>query len=685
MKKRVNLFGLLAGVFLFAACESNIDSKPVYYTVTFNSNGGTAIETQTVESGEKAIKPSDPALTGYGFDGWYLDDAEYDFSIPVKKNLILSARWTEGEVNYTVHHFLQNIENDDYTEEESQTLSGRTNALTQAATNEYEGFTPKEFEQQNIKADGTTEINIYYDRNLITLIFDKTDSIAQWEEEWSSLAVDGKIVLKGKYGANVNAPDLPLKSGYGTAWNENIQTVFTESKTYTVIYEAGNINYKVEHYLENSDDNNYTLYETVNMTGKTGELTQASAKTYEHFTVRDFEQKTLTADTDNIVKIYYAMERFEVAFNTSGGNSVASQFIKYGNKVNEPETPEYEPHIFDGWFITAEDETKTPFDFNTEITSTLTIHAKWKIVATADTVVSEINKMTENCTLILSGEISNTTLDLIKEALNEKDLLIELDLSKTTGLTEIADSQFNNFKRLSKIVLPEGITSIGNQAFRWSENLTEIILPDSLKTIGVEAFRHCDGLTSLTLPDNVTTIKDNAFGYSENLRTITISKSTNSIGIGAFRGCNSLTSIEVSPGNTKFKSIDGVLYSYDETAIYCYPKAKTGNYYSIKETVTSIMNYAFFSCTALTGISIPDKVTTIEKCAFMNCTNLTAISLSSNLSSIGNSVFENCTSLKSINFNGSVFVWENVSKGSNWAKNVPAKNVQCTDMIWAIN
>ena len=237
--------------------------------------------------------------------------------------------------------------------------------------------------------------------------------------------------------------------------------------------------------------------------------------------------------------------------------------------------------------------------------------------------------MTENCTLILSGEISNTTLDLIKEALNEKDLLIELDLSRTTGLTEITEDQFNSFRKLSKIVLP-----------------------DTLKTISAHAFRNCDGLTSLTLPDSVTTIKDDAFGYSENLRTITISKNTNSIGIGVFRGCDSLTSIEVSPGNTKFKSIDGVLYSYDETAIYCYPKGKSGNSYSIKSSVTCIKNYAFFACNDLTNIYIPFTVTTIEKNAFSYCTNLTAITLPSTVKSINARVFENCTSLNSIYFNG---------------------------------
>ena len=45
-----------------------------YYTVTFDTDGGTAIPAQSVRSGGKATKPADPTKSGYTFGGWYKED-----------------------------------------------------------------------------------------------------------------------------------------------------------------------------------------------------------------------------------------------------------------------------------------------------------------------------------------------------------------------------------------------------------------------------------------------------------------------------------------------------------------------------------------------------------------------------------------------------------------------------------
>ena len=68
------------------------------YTVTFNSNGGSAVTAQTVEAGEKATEPSDPTKDGYTFSGWYTSDTlttAWDFSTDtVNSNITLYAKWT---------------------------------------------------------------------------------------------------------------------------------------------------------------------------------------------------------------------------------------------------------------------------------------------------------------------------------------------------------------------------------------------------------------------------------------------------------------------------------------------------------------------------------------------------------------------------------------------------------------
>ena len=64
------------------------------FTVTFESNGGSAIESQNVEENKMATKPVNPTKAGYTFTGWYTDESctqEYDFSTPVKENLTLYA------------------------------------------------------------------------------------------------------------------------------------------------------------------------------------------------------------------------------------------------------------------------------------------------------------------------------------------------------------------------------------------------------------------------------------------------------------------------------------------------------------------------------------------------------------------------------------------------------------------
>lgn len=67
-----------------------------YYTVTFNSNGGSEVEEQTVQEGETATKPEDPTKEGCTFAGWYSDEeltAAYDFTTPVNGNMTLYAKW----------------------------------------------------------------------------------------------------------------------------------------------------------------------------------------------------------------------------------------------------------------------------------------------------------------------------------------------------------------------------------------------------------------------------------------------------------------------------------------------------------------------------------------------------------------------------------------------------------------
>ena len=71
------------------------------YTVTFDSDGGSAVKSQIVNENGKVIKPDDPTREGYDFDGWYYLDEKYDFLNPVTSDLELKAKWIELAVEPT--------------------------------------------------------------------------------------------------------------------------------------------------------------------------------------------------------------------------------------------------------------------------------------------------------------------------------------------------------------------------------------------------------------------------------------------------------------------------------------------------------------------------------------------------------------------------------------------------------
>jgi uncharacterized repeat protein (TIGR02543 family) len=70
--------------------------NPVGYTVSFNSNGGSAVPSQPVDSGGTATRPADPTRSGYAFDDWYSNTGlttVYDFTTPVTSDITLHAKW----------------------------------------------------------------------------------------------------------------------------------------------------------------------------------------------------------------------------------------------------------------------------------------------------------------------------------------------------------------------------------------------------------------------------------------------------------------------------------------------------------------------------------------------------------------------------------------------------------------
>ena len=59
----------------------------------------------------------------------------------------------------------------------SETLSGTTDTLTAAAAKTVAGFTAQSFQQKNIAGDGSTVVDIYYNRNSYTVTYAVTGTV----------------------------------------------------------------------------------------------------------------------------------------------------------------------------------------------------------------------------------------------------------------------------------------------------------------------------------------------------------------------------------------------------------------------------------------------------------------------------------------------------------------------------
>ena len=141
MKHKAKVFTLallviaLFTVLMLSACGKTDDKTPddgvKTYTVTFVTDGGTEVPSQTISAGGKIVKPADPKKTAtvsskvveYEFLGWFNGKTEWNFdTMTVGEDLVLTAKWKLDE-NEAVNNYTVTFITDGGTEVPPQTIS----------------------------------------------------------------------------------------------------------------------------------------------------------------------------------------------------------------------------------------------------------------------------------------------------------------------------------------------------------------------------------------------------------------------------------------------------------------------------------------------------------------------------------------------------------------------------------
>ena len=275
-----------------------------------------------------------------------------------------------------------------------------------------------------------------------------------------------------------------------------------------------------------------------------------------------------------------------------------------------------------------------------------------------------------------------------------------------------AHNLYLNGELVTELVIPEGIAEIGNYVFNGCASIISVTIPESVTSIGNNAFSWCSNLTSITIPSSVTDIGYNAFSWCTALTSITIPETVTKIGSDAFRGCNALTiyceaankpdgwhyswnddcpvvwdcnNNNADKDGYTYAVIDGLRYSLKDGAatVVGQPTTISGDivipslvtYNGAIYSVTGIGRYAFYECTALTGITIPSSVTSIGRSAFSDCTSLTDITIPSNITSIGSYAFVRCDSLTSVVFTETNGWWYSSSDTATSGTNISGEEI----------
>ena len=406
------------------------------YWVSFNSDGGSIVDSQFVLHGDKLVlgKDTTPTKPGYSFDGWYNGLTKVENGATVTSPMTLTAHWKAAQVSYTVIHWWENADDDGYSFHESENKTGMTGTEANAKAKSYEGFTAQPVAKKTIKGDGSTIVSVYYKRNVYEVKF-YSYTIYNWlgrVEKSSEEYVDLRITAK--YGQDISKK-WPTKSGsstwsttdddYNGPFQVNIATMPLEGAKFygpktgygseTAYYYVevlpgepsevtkDGIRYKLDH-KDTSPGTGYSV----------------SKEDQYPLTGYTFNEKvsTRTGKSYDDAKFYYTRNSYKIKFINKGkvDKSVDKKYQQsISNENYTPTRPSSLPdyYEFDGWYDNelCEGE-KYVFNGKTMPAQNVTLYAKWtaKKISLTYNLNNPEGDVVKGTKKVAAGTIASTVL-----------------------------------------------------------------------------------------------------------------------------------------------------------------------------------------------------------------------------------------------------------------------------------
>ena len=371
------------------------------YTVAFNTDGGSYMSTLYKKYGDTVeLERMIPHKPGYKFEGWY---ADVSFgggplsSETVTENTVFYAKWSKGQVNYTVVYWKENADDEEYSFDSLEVKSAEVGTeilFDGTSVKEFEHFEFERADQTSVIVDGsgTTTVNVFYSRNEYTLTF------KDWRYEFPKFQFIEVERITAKYDSDIR--DIwPIEGYEGEAWTADRvfgarvasldrmpgADITFDNKNQDNLYTK---QAEIYYYLEVSeqgedtvlyDDKYFELYKTVKHRFK------LLTKNEEFYTIDGYEQYKSSPEFNNqdridlkreqSVSLYYTKKTYSIQFVDSGTSEeklVAHGASIAGLKDYQPENAK--PYLeFDGWYTEGGEQ----FVFDTMPAKNLILYARW--------------------------------------------------------------------------------------------------------------------------------------------------------------------------------------------------------------------------------------------------------------------------------------------------------------------